>query len=60
MSTPNTPQEPTNNGEPAPQQIVYVNQQHDKPVNHGLHLFLSIITFGAWLPVWLIIAIARR
>jgi hypothetical protein len=43
----------------APQNVVYVNQ-HDKPVKHGLHLFLSVITFGAWLPVWLIIAIARR
>lgn len=25
----------------------------------GLHLFLSIITCGAWLPVWLLIELLR-
>jgi hypothetical protein len=47
------------NQTPAQPNVVYVNQ-HDKPVKHGLHLFLSVITLGAWLPVWLIVAIARR
>lgn len=25
--------------------------------SHGLHIFLSIITLGLWIPVWAIIAI---
>jgi hypothetical protein len=29
-----------------------------KRVNHLLHLVLSLVTFGLWLPVWLIVAIA--
>lgn len=28
--------------------------------NHGLHLALSIITFGLWVPVWLIVAMVGR
>ena len=26
-----------------------------KPVNHALHLLLTICSIGAWLPVWLLI-----
>lgn len=29
-----------------------------KRVNHLLHLILSVLTVGLWLPVWLILAIA--
>lgn len=29
-----------------------------KPVNHVLHLILSIISFGIWLIVWIIMAIS--
>lgn len=25
-----------------------------KPFSHGLHLFLSILTCGLWVPVWII------
>jgi hypothetical protein len=25
--------------------------------SHGLHLFLTIITFGAWAPVWILVTI---
>jgi hypothetical protein len=28
-----------------------------KPTNHVLHLILSIITFGFWIPVWIGVAI---
>lgn len=31
-----------------------------KPASHGLHLFLSIITFGCWLPVWALAALIGR
>lgn len=30
-----------------------------KRVNHILHLLLTIFTAGLWLPVWIIIAMAR-
>jgi hypothetical protein len=26
--------------------------------NHIFHLILSLVTFGAWLPVWIIVALA--
>jgi hypothetical protein len=26
-------------------------------VNHGLHLLLTVVTCGAWLPIWIIVAI---
>ncbi|WP_324738674.1 hypothetical protein P6281_06655 [Mycobacterium sp. 5-140-3-2] len=28
-----------------------------KPVNHILHLLITVLLFGLWLPVWIIIAI---
>lgn len=31
-----------------------------KQCNHGLHLVLSIITFGMWLPVWVVMAVVGR
>ena len=31
-----------------------------KPANHGLHLFLTLITFGLWLPVWAVVALIGR
>lgn len=29
-------------------------------VNHVLHLILSVLTIGFWIPVWVILAIASR
>ena len=26
---------------------------HHEKVRHGLQLFLTLITFGIWLPIWL-------
>lgn len=28
--------------------------------NHGLHLILTLVTCGAWLPIWLIVWLSRR
>ena len=28
-----------------------------KNTSHGLHIFLSIITLGLWVPVWILIAV---
>lgn len=30
-----------------------------KPTNHVLHLLLSIITVGLWIPVWIIVSISN-
>lgn len=35
-----------------------VMAQGSKP-NHILHVILSIVTLGAWLPVWLIVTLAK-
>lgn len=44
-----------------PQQLVVVNGggRRARQVNHALHLVLSVVTFGLWLPVWAILAIAN-
>lgn len=39
-------------------QQVTVNEPR-KRVNHLLHLVLTILTAGLWLPVWIIIALAN-
>lgn len=51
------------------QQPIVITQQVAAPAapvvvvrggtNHGLHLVLSLITCGAWLPVWLILVIVN-
>ena len=33
---------------------------HYQEVSHLLHLFLCFVTFGFWLPVWIIMAIVVR
>lgn len=37
-----------------------MNTTTRKPANHVLHLFLTIITFGLWLPGWIIAAMVGR
>jgi hypothetical protein len=44
-----------------------VNQVHAAPTiivsggtNHGLHLLLTVLTCGLWLPVWIIVAVTGR
>ncbi|MDX2358516.1 hypothetical protein [Dietzia sp. PP-33] len=47
-------------GYPPPmQQTVFVTQNGGKRVNHALHLILTVLTFGLWLPVWMILAITN-
>lgn len=31
-----------------------------KKTNHLLHLVLTIITFGLWAPVWLVVHLSHR
>lgn len=31
-----------------------------RPANHALHVFLTLITLGCWLPVWAVAAIVGR
>lgn len=30
-----------------------------KKTNHVLHLLLSIVTLGVWIPVWIVIAVVN-
>ena len=46
-------------GYPPMQQAVYVHGGQVKRVNHALHLVLTLLTAGLWLPVWIILAIAN-
>lgn len=34
-------------------------QSTPHPTNHILHLILSVITFGLWIPVWIIVSIVN-
>lgn len=42
---------------PAPTQAVAVAVSHGGGASHGLHLVLTLLTCGMWLPVWILIAI---
>jgi hypothetical protein len=56
--TPQTPQQPIIVAQQiapqAPPVVVY-----NSGTNHGLHLVLTLLTCGMWLPVWIIIAIVN-
>ncbi len=56
--TPQTPQQPIIVAQqfapPTPPVVVY-----NSGTNHGLHLVLTLLTCGMWLPVWLIIVIVN-
>lgn len=56
--TPGTYGVPVALGNSAPVQQVVVHQER-KRVNHLLHLVLTIVTVGLWLPVWVILAFAK-
>lgn len=36
-------------------QIVYIERE-ERP-NHVLHLLLSLITFGFWIPIWFLVSL---
>jgi len=38
----------------------YATLKKGKRPNHILHLLLSLITFGFWIPVWVIVALTVR
>jgi len=52
-----------------PSQPIIVNQQfapqappvvvYNSGTNHGLHLVLTILTCGMWLPIWIILVIVN-
>jgi hypothetical protein len=49
--------------QPIPAQInqtVVVQAERRKKVNHVLHFILTLCTFGLWLPVWFIVAVAKN
>lgn len=41
----------------APVQQVVVNPKKTYKTSHAFHLIMSIVTFGLWLPVWLIVGL---
>jgi hypothetical protein len=43
-------------GSPYPQTIVHVV----RPFPHGVHLLLTILTCGFWLPIWILLAILHK
>ncbi|WP_236866474.1 hypothetical protein [Brevibacterium daeguense] len=44
----------------SPAQHVTVQNGYRRGTSHGLHLIITLLTGGLWLPVWLIVAIANR
>ena len=62
MTIPNPVPNPAPPSSPAyahPAPPVVVVQEPRKRVNHLLHLVLTLITAGLWLPVWIILALAK-
>lgn len=39
-----------------PTEIRYVTVEPKRKTNHILHLLLSVITCGLWLPIWLMVS----
>lgn len=53
----NSPEQPPVN--PAPN-VVYVSApapRQPRRVNHGMHFVLTLLTFGFWIPIWILDAI---
>lgn len=46
-------------GAQAPVQQVIIGNDQRKRCRHGLHLILTLVTGGLWLPVWIIDAIVK-
>jgi hypothetical protein len=44
----------------SPMQQVTVQNGYRRGTSHGLHLIITLLTGGLWLPVWIIVAIANR
>lgn len=39
--------------------MVVVQQRPMYKTSHGFHLIMSLITFGLWIPVWIIVGITN-
>ena len=35
-------------------------ERRPKPFSHGVHLILTLVTCGAWLPIWILLAILHK
>lgn len=48
--------------QPSAQQPIIINNStpERKKTNHLLHLILTLVTVGLWLPVWIIVAIVNN
>lgn len=42
---------------PTPGQVVMV---HGRRPNHILHLLLTVVTLGLWLPIWILVAVTSK
>lgn len=49
---------PNQSTAPSGQPIIINNSIQKKKVRHGFHAVMTVVTFGVWLPVWVIVAIA--
>jgi hypothetical protein len=41
-------------------QTILIQQYQDYRTSHVLHLLLSLVTVGLWLPVWVLVALSNR
>lgn len=57
---PAPPQQHGATGQASMAQAVAVTVQTGAGPNHALHAVLTIVTCGAWLPVWILIAVFGR
>lgn len=39
--------------------ILLIEQRGDQKTSHTLHLLLSLITLGLWVPVWILVTISH-
>ena len=47
----------TEHVQPAPTQQVIVQSRKPYKTSHAFHLIMTLVTFGLWLPVWVIVGI---
>jgi hypothetical protein len=40
--------------------MLLIAKREDQKTSHVLHLLLSLITFGLWVPVWILVAVSHR
>lgn len=40
--------------------MMLMARRNDQKTSHVLHLLLSVITIGLWVPVWILVAVSHR